>query len=161
MNFYLPIINVGSQTMVSSFSCSLIILQYSLSDAIVLWRVWIMWERSMKIMILPVLLSLGLTGKWPVSICHHSHITLISVAAGICIPFGGLGVGLIGVYSSTLATNMIATMLMAVKAWSVCRKNQILTTGLTWSQATSSPNQNSPEQRGIQIPGHIYPCSPC
>ncbi|ETW82622.1 hypothetical protein HETIRDRAFT_473768 [Heterobasidion irregulare TC 32-1] len=72
------------------------IVNYSLSDGIVLWRVWVMWERSVKVLIFPVLF----------------YCTL---AAGLYMSFSRLGIGLI--YASTLTTNIIATTLMAVKAW--------------------------------------------
>ena len=91
-----------------------------MSDGIVLWRVWIMWGRSVKVLIFSVLLSLGSAGKWPISFRLLSRITFISVGVIVYISFHEFTVGLAAIYASTLVTNIIATTLMAVKAWLVC-----------------------------------------
>ena len=91
-----------------------------MSDGIVLWRVWIMWGRSVKVLIFPVLVAVGSTGKWLVSIRPHSHMTFISVWASVCISFPKVIVGVIAIYASILVNNVIATTLIAVKAWPVC-----------------------------------------
>ena len=85
-----------------------------------------MWERNMKVLIFPVLFALGSTRRWVVSIYHHLHMTFTSVAAGIWIPFDGLGFDLILICGSTLVTNITATTLIAVKAWSVTRQWQCI-----------------------------------
>ena len=85
-----------------------------------------MWERNMKVLIFPVLFALGSTRRWVVSIYHHLHMTFTSVAAGIWVPFGGLSFNLILIYGSTLVTNITATTLIAVKAWSVTRQRQCI-----------------------------------
>ena len=78
-----------------------------------------MWERNMKALIFPVLFALGSTRRWLVSFCHHLYTTFTSVAAG-------LSFDLILIYGSTLVTNITATTLIAVKAWSVTRQWQCI-----------------------------------
>ena len=58
-------------------------------------------------------------------------MTFISVGVGVYMSFCDLDVGLLAIYASTLATNIIATTLIAAKAWSVCRSNQVLLLELT------------------------------
>ena len=47
-------------------------------------------------------------------------MTFISVWASVCISFPKVTVGVIAIYASILVNNVIATTLIAVKAWPVC-----------------------------------------
>ena len=89
-----------------------------------------MWGRSLKVVIVSVLLASS-TCKCPVWYRHRPLMTFIPVTAGIYIPFGGILPeelhiltqfynSVIVTYALTLATNIIATVLMTVKLWSVC-----------------------------------------
>ena len=53
-------------------------------------------------------------------------MTFTSVATCIWIPFDGLGFDMFLIYGSTLITNITATTLIAVKAWSVTRQWQCI-----------------------------------
>ena len=92
-----------------------------------------MWGRSVKVLIFPVLLSLVSIGKWPVPFRRLSSVTFMSVGGSISIPLGGNLIAFYAIYASTLATNIIATTLIAVKAWSACTSNAVLLLELTSS----------------------------
>ncbi|ETW82608.1 hypothetical protein HETIRDRAFT_416733 [Heterobasidion irregulare TC 32-1] len=111
-----------AETVASYTDVYLSIINYVLSDAIVIWRVWIMWGRSAKVLIVLGSLSFG-------SI----------LATAIWVPFGGLGSNnIIIIYSSTLAINAIATMLMAVKAWQHRRLIKAQLRNVEWKSQAGS-----------------------
>ncbi|THH15182.1 hypothetical protein EW146_g5255 [Bondarzewia mesenterica] len=84
------------------------ITNYILSDAVLLWRAWVLWDRNIKVMIVPALM-------WFTT----------AVVAFVSVGLLGMGYATIifGMIASTLplATNIVATSLIAFKAWKYSR----------------------------------------
>ncbi|THH10830.1 hypothetical protein EW146_g8243 [Bondarzewia mesenterica] len=92
---------------VSEVQIYLPIINYILSDAVLLWRAWVLWDRNIKVMIVPALM-------WFIT----------AVAAFVSVGLLRMGYATISaIIASTLplVTNIVATSLIAFKAWKYSR----------------------------------------
>ncbi|ETW82576.1 hypothetical protein HETIRDRAFT_426200 [Heterobasidion irregulare TC 32-1] len=91
----------AESTRIENANKYLSMINYLFSDVIVIWRVWVMSEHNMKLVSFLALLSLGCAVASLISINHLSRLYVFLIVA----------------YSTTLATNLISTIFMAVKSW--------------------------------------------
>ena len=78
-------------------------------------------------------------------------MTFMSVGAGMFIGFGGLDIGLVATFISTLATNIIATTLIVVKAWSVRKLNEFPLLELTVTGNIVASSDRTSTTRNIDL----------
>ena len=107
--------------------------QYAIGDLIVVWRAWTLWSQDRKFMIVPMCLSASTLGIFFQLSSDRSradiyHVAVVITACGLRIRLAYGDVEVIDVigagmqqtsWALSLATNMVATSLIAYKAWSV------------------------------------------
>ncbi|THH20577.1 hypothetical protein EW146_g791 [Bondarzewia mesenterica] len=93
------------------------VINYVFSDAIVVWRAWVLWERNLKVLAVPIVLLLGTTVAALVSAGLEVKLATDGYDTMTDDSYGLLGKLQIAVWSLTLSTNFVATSLIAIKAW--------------------------------------------
>lgn len=111
------------------------LFQQITSDSVVVWRAWVLCEKHRWIILGPIILLLGTTGTIETHLCVPQLLTqcLATSFAFLGLTFGYeayeadlFGVSLtpnslfVAAGSMSVATNATATLLIAVRAWSVC-----------------------------------------
>ncbi|KAH9980366.1 hypothetical protein BGW80DRAFT_496781 [Lactifluus volemus] len=88
-------------------------INYILSDGIVLWRAWVLWDRRVVLFILPSLFLVCTLVSTIVSAIYvyNSHITNLVRDAKLGQAFG------VAIWGLTVGTNLWATSLMFIRAW--------------------------------------------
>ncbi|ETW82729.1 hypothetical protein HETIRDRAFT_426287 [Heterobasidion irregulare TC 32-1] len=94
----------------------LLLPDYLLSDVIVLWRVWIMWERNVKAVIFPLLLALASAVSGAIAASEGILSGWITDFTRMYGP-SWVNISLLVTYASVLATNITTTVLIGVKLW--------------------------------------------
>ncbi|ETW77635.1 hypothetical protein HETIRDRAFT_411750 [Heterobasidion irregulare TC 32-1] len=79
------------------------IINYLLSDGIIVWRAWVLWNRKIKMVIAPIFLLAVLTPSAP------SHRHKVENGASLACETA--------VWALTLSTNALTTFLIAFQAW--------------------------------------------
>ncbi|PFH47758.1 hypothetical protein AMATHDRAFT_50049 [Amanita thiersii Skay4041] len=108
---------------------TLYVAQTLLGDGLVIWRCYIVWERNLLIVTLPLLLLLGSTDDYlmlsltfrPVVVSFDHSVTGIGILYSF-IFVHELQQWIISFFSITLATNLIATGLVAYRIWYINKK---------------------------------------
>lgn len=99
------------------------IINFIVSDAIVIWRAWVLWERRVIVLLLPAIFFAGTIISAIISAVHDVDVK-VSVSSNP--DYRVVVLGKIVVWSLTIATNILATLLVAWKAWQhrrVIKKN--------------------------------------
>ncbi|KAI0051430.1 hypothetical protein FA95DRAFT_1569932 [Auriscalpium vulgare] len=89
------------------------IINYILSDAIVLWRAWVIWERRIALVVLPIVFMFGSLVCGCVSALYTIRARTTESIRDVNL---GFYIG-IGVWVFTTLTNIWATFLIGIKAW--------------------------------------------
>ncbi|THU83204.1 hypothetical protein K435DRAFT_765987 [Dendrothele bispora CBS 962.96] len=95
---------------------ALFLLNMLVGDSVVVWRAWVIWERRITLILVPVVCLLAALGFAITDvICLHASslptASTIPVGARVCVWAEPISWGL------SLLTNIISTSLIAVKAW--------------------------------------------
>lgn len=94
------------------------VINYVLSDAIVIWRAWVLWEHNIRVLAAPIVLLIGTTGAALASAAFEVKLAAdgyhTTAASGNLTSLGNLQYA---VWFMTLATNLVATVLISIKAW--------------------------------------------
>ncbi|EIN09319.1 hypothetical protein PUNSTDRAFT_44689 [Punctularia strigosozonata HHB-11173 SS5] len=99
---------------------SLVTINITLSDSIVLWRMWIIWEKRRWSMILSVVL-ISLTMAFSIAnVISNTRTSPLPTLAVQVLPTFSYNIWGLVTSCSSMASNLIATGLIAYKGWSVC-----------------------------------------
>lgn len=99
------------------FGSTLYVLQTLIGDALVLYRCYAVWERRLSIVALPILLLLASTATG-IGILYA--FDKVKPEASIFVV--QLGHWITAFFSTTFATNVICTALVAYRVWAINRK---------------------------------------
>ncbi|THH15186.1 hypothetical protein EW146_g5251 [Bondarzewia mesenterica] len=91
------------------------IINYNLSDAVLVWRAWVLWDRNIKVVIVPALTCFATAVVGFASAGLHIR----ALHSNGSLPFDGIFPDSVPIlpYSLSLITNILATLLIAFKAW--------------------------------------------
>ncbi|KAI0053643.1 hypothetical protein FA95DRAFT_1600788 [Auriscalpium vulgare] len=85
-------------------------------DAIVIWRAWVIWGRSWRVAIGPILLLLGTLAVILAQIVLGNRLGYLQAAESLLSSKTLLRLN-VASYALTLATNAVATAMIAYRAW--------------------------------------------
>lgn len=109
-----------------------------MSDAVVVWRCWVLYSRKRRPIVIPLLLTVSNIGMWPrhysfshfidfVNLLRFTVVAIVIAALDVNIlslsstaPAPGVSApytGNIVVWSLSLATNLLTTAMVAFKSW--------------------------------------------
>ncbi|EIM91596.1 uncharacterized protein STEHIDRAFT_165852 [Stereum hirsutum FP-91666 SS1] len=92
------------------------IVNYIVSDAVVVWRCWVLYSRKCRIIMIPLLLTVS-NVVVAISIAGLD-VKILSLSSTVPAPgVSGPYTGNIVVWSLSLATNMLTTAMVAFKSW--------------------------------------------
>ena len=139
--FYLSFFNVCHPFLTDSTSKTYFyILQYISGDAIIVWRAWALWPDNRKVVMVPIGLLIGSTGEYLLAYPKAKPQRIASTVSSLVC--GGLeirafhtqslriekmgGNAQLASWALSLATSVVATLLIAYKAWFVSSSSRIV-----------------------------------
>ncbi|KAI0051186.1 hypothetical protein FA95DRAFT_1602866 [Auriscalpium vulgare] len=121
---------IDTMTGLDSFSFSIQMINLVLGDGIVIWRAWLIWQHSWRVIVWPLVLLLGTVGTIAAQVVLTA--TSSGVAKALSSDPGAPRTTTAKLYIAsvvlTLCTNGVVTCLIAYRAWIHYRSSQAIRT---------------------------------
>ncbi|EIN12516.1 hypothetical protein PUNSTDRAFT_141199, partial [Punctularia strigosozonata HHB-11173 SS5] len=111
--------NLGDRTYVAK--TAVFAITGVIADGLIIYRLYIIWNRNLWICIAPILSLLPMFGC-SVGVLYHLSTFKLAPGGNIFIAASGFKVAFYSVWSTTLVTNVLCTVLISLRIWSTTRK---------------------------------------